>query len=98
MRLGLQEVAKAGRMGGLGFTLELPEEVSLPPPSMPFPQRLCFNGEKFKGRYTIAQQFHRTMRQVAGAGENIVFVVDALDFQELGGTAVSGVLPEFALS
>ena len=45
-------------------------------------QHLSCNGERLKGRYTIAKHFHTLLRQVAAAGD-IAFVVDALDFQQL---------------
>lgn len=32
--------------------------------SRPDAQHLCFNGERYKGRYTIAKHFHDLMRQV----------------------------------
>ncbi|GAB4819369.1 hypothetical protein N2152v2_006415 [Parachlorella kessleri] len=47
---------------------------------------LSYNGERLKGRYTIAKHFHTLLRQVAAAGD-IAFVVDALDFQQLEGAA-----------
>ncbi len=47
-------------------------------------QHLCFNGERYKGRYTIAKHFNSLMRQVAAAGD-IAFVIDTLEFQPLDG-------------